>query len=157
VYLEEKLFKTWHHSRTVLIGDACHKLHPAGGRGAKNALEDAITLANCLYAMKDSSYTSITGAFDEYYRQRFSYAEEAFNGSSLNAKILNGQKWHERLVRSISMGPLSGFFIKKSILEGNMRRLQVAWLPLVPYRGVARALPQHFENVDGNGIRPVTV
>ncbi|KAI1291305.1 hypothetical protein EDD11_009020, partial [Mortierella claussenii] len=25
VYLEEKMFETWYHGRTVLIGDACHK------------------------------------------------------------------------------------------------------------------------------------
>ncbi|KAF9177802.1 hypothetical protein BGZ49_005494, partial [Haplosporangium sp. Z 27] len=55
VFLEEKLFKTWHHGRTVLIGDACHKLHPAGGQGGRNAIDDAVVIANCLYFLKDSS------------------------------------------------------------------------------------------------------
>ncbi|KAI8602774.1 hypothetical protein EDD21DRAFT_370963 [Dissophora ornata] len=27
VFLEEKFFKTWYHGRTVLIGDACHKVN----------------------------------------------------------------------------------------------------------------------------------
>lgn len=27
VFLEEKLFESWHHGRVVLIGDACHKVH----------------------------------------------------------------------------------------------------------------------------------
>ncbi|KAF9355561.1 hypothetical protein BGX26_006408 [Mortierella sp. AD094] len=31
VFLEEKVFKTWHHGRTVLVGDAAHKMQPAGG------------------------------------------------------------------------------------------------------------------------------
>ncbi|KAK5828842.1 hypothetical protein F5H01DRAFT_10594 [Linnemannia elongata] len=31
VMLESKLFKTWHHERTVLIGDACHKVLPFAG------------------------------------------------------------------------------------------------------------------------------
>lgn len=26
VFLEDKLFETWHAGRTVLIGDACHKV-----------------------------------------------------------------------------------------------------------------------------------
>lgn len=26
VYHEHKLYETWHHGRTVLIGDACHKV-----------------------------------------------------------------------------------------------------------------------------------
>ncbi|KAG0267946.1 hypothetical protein BGZ95_002696, partial [Linnemannia exigua] len=31
VMLESKLFKTWYHERTVLIGDACHKILPFAG------------------------------------------------------------------------------------------------------------------------------
>ncbi|KAF8946752.1 hypothetical protein BGZ47_011496 [Haplosporangium gracile] len=40
VMLEEKVFKTWYHCRTVLIGDACHKFNPQGGVGATNAMHD---------------------------------------------------------------------------------------------------------------------
>ncbi|KAG0353157.1 hypothetical protein BGX24_007338, partial [Mortierella sp. AD032] len=32
VMLEEKIFDTWHYRRSVLLGDACHKLNPAGGQ-----------------------------------------------------------------------------------------------------------------------------
>ncbi|KAG0040535.1 hypothetical protein BGZ83_002507, partial [Gryganskiella cystojenkinii] len=46
VVLEEKVFKTWHALRTVLIGDACHKLNPAAGAGAVSAIQDAVCLAN---------------------------------------------------------------------------------------------------------------
>ncbi|KAF9429957.1 hypothetical protein BGZ76_001044 [Entomortierella beljakovae] len=91
VFLEEKIFKTWHHGRTVLIGDAIHKLHPAGGQGASNAIQDAIVLANCLYAMKDNSEQSIHAAFKSYYDQRFCYAEIAYKMSSDMSNILNGQ------------------------------------------------------------------
>ncbi|KAF9423746.1 hypothetical protein BGZ76_003619, partial [Entomortierella beljakovae] len=144
VYLEEKLFHTWYHGRTVLIGDACHKLHPAGGRGAKIAIEDAIVFANCLYAMKDKSMASITGAFEEYYKQRFPYAEEAYTFSSLNSKILNGQKWFERMMRQISLSPISGWLLKMSVNQINRYRQQVAWLPLIENRGSAPVLPQKF-------------
>ncbi|KAG0007449.1 hypothetical protein BGZ80_004643, partial [Entomortierella chlamydospora] len=41
VILEEKLYTTWHHGRTVLMGDACHKMLPNAGRGAVNAMLDA--------------------------------------------------------------------------------------------------------------------
>ncbi|KAF9122539.1 hypothetical protein BGW39_009686 [Mortierella sp. 14UC] len=34
VSLEEKVFETWYSGRTVLLGDACYKMHPSGGRGA---------------------------------------------------------------------------------------------------------------------------
>ncbi|KAF9392876.1 hypothetical protein BGX21_010925 [Mortierella sp. AD011] len=33
VFLEEKVFQTWYNGRSVLIGDACHKLLPGAGQG----------------------------------------------------------------------------------------------------------------------------
>ncbi|KAF9403345.1 hypothetical protein BGX21_005102 [Mortierella sp. AD011] len=80
VFIEEKLFKTWHYGRAVLLGD-----------GARSALHDAIVLANCLYSMTDSSLNSINAAFNEYYRQRYLQSEIAFNDSVAMAKILHGQ------------------------------------------------------------------
>ena len=59
--------------------------------GASNVIFDTVILANCLFAMKDSSYESITGAFKEYQELRFPYAQVSFNSSSGMAKILNGQ------------------------------------------------------------------
>ncbi|KAF9183095.1 hypothetical protein BGZ49_004628, partial [Haplosporangium sp. Z 27] len=97
VFLEEKLFKTWHNGRCVLIGDACHKiygltnLHPAGGQGATTAIQEAIVLANCIYAMPDNNSESINKAFKEYYDYCYPNAEAVFNTSSGMAKILNGQ------------------------------------------------------------------
>ncbi|KAF9997936.1 hypothetical protein BGZ79_008382 [Entomortierella chlamydospora] len=91
VFLEEKMFKTCHNSRSVLIGDAWHKFHPAGGAGAQHAIQDAVSLANCLYSMKDSSLKSINSAFGEYYKQRYNRNDAKFKHSADIAKILNGQ------------------------------------------------------------------
>ncbi|KAF9381390.1 hypothetical protein BGX21_002115 [Mortierella sp. AD011] len=123
VFIEEKMFKTCYNSRSVLIGDAWHKFHPAGGAGknhfnllnvasditcfalvlmlinftlvyilgAQHAIQDAVSLANCLYSMKDSSLESISSAFGEYYRQRYDRNVAKFNDSTELAKILNGQ------------------------------------------------------------------
>ncbi|KAF9345400.1 hypothetical protein BGX26_003168 [Mortierella sp. AD094] len=55
VFLEEKLFETWYHGRTVLIGDACHKFLPSAGQGAVNAMQDAVILANCIYEMGEAT------------------------------------------------------------------------------------------------------
>ncbi|KAF9113368.1 hypothetical protein BGX27_001696 [Mortierella sp. AM989] len=94
IFLEEKLFKTWYYSKTVLIGDACHKFHPAGAQGARNAICDAIVLANCIYSMSDASSNSIEAAFKEYYRQGYRHAEVAYEGSVLMSKIVTGQYLH---------------------------------------------------------------
>ncbi|KAF9121206.1 hypothetical protein BGW39_010767 [Mortierella sp. 14UC] len=38
VMLEERVFTTWHSGRTVLLGDAYYKAHPAGGQGSLSLL-----------------------------------------------------------------------------------------------------------------------
>lgn len=35
VFLEDKLFETWHAGRTVLIGDACHKVLEKKGTSSR--------------------------------------------------------------------------------------------------------------------------
>ncbi|KAF9347664.1 hypothetical protein BGX26_000866, partial [Mortierella sp. AD094] len=70
VFLEEKVFQTWYNGRSVLIGDACHKLLPGAGQGAVMAMKDAVVLANCIYSMRDISDKSIKTAFASYYRQQ---------------------------------------------------------------------------------------
>ncbi|KAF9400548.1 hypothetical protein BGX21_004060 [Mortierella sp. AD011] len=91
VFLEEKIFKTWYHGRTVLIGDAVHKLQPAGRLGACNAFQDAVALANHLYRMKDSSQESITSAFSGYYAERYHRALDHFKRSHAASQVILGQ------------------------------------------------------------------
>ncbi|KAG0066535.1 hypothetical protein BGZ89_007180 [Linnemannia elongata] len=70
VMLEEKVFDTWHHCRTVLIGDACHKLHPAGGQGATTAFQDAVALANWINALPTTQVKDLENAFKSYRDER---------------------------------------------------------------------------------------
>ncbi|KAF9998229.1 hypothetical protein BGZ79_008094 [Entomortierella chlamydospora] len=106
VFIEEKMFKTCYNSRSVLIGDAWHKFHPAGGQGAQHAIQDAISLANCIYSMKDTSLSSISSAFGEYCRQRYDRNESMFNESAGFAKILNGQIAWLPLIENRGNGPV---------------------------------------------------
>ncbi|KAK5823673.1 hypothetical protein F5H01DRAFT_363337 [Linnemannia elongata] len=71
VMLEEKVFETWHSGRVVLLGDACHKLNPAGGHGAVTALHDAIALANLFYAMPTKTSADMTRIFEDYKSERY--------------------------------------------------------------------------------------
>ena len=95
VFLEEKLFETWYHGRTVLIGDACHKMQPSAGQGAVNAMEDAVILANCLYDISGGKEPVtpqiITEAFRDYREQRYPHAKFQVENSQEMAKLLNGQ------------------------------------------------------------------
>ncbi|KAG0029272.1 hypothetical protein BGZ81_003979 [Podila clonocystis] len=77
VMLEEKLFDTWHAGRTVLLGDACHKLNPAGGAGAMTAIQDAVALANWISTLQAATLPDIEAIFKEYKAERYPVAKQA--------------------------------------------------------------------------------
>ncbi|KAF9347982.1 hypothetical protein BGX26_000562 [Mortierella sp. AD094] len=145
VFLEEKLFKTWHHGRTVLLGDACHKFHPAGAQGAMNAIFDAIALANGLYNMNDSSDKSIITAFEYYSSQRYHRCETGFDESVAMSKIMSGQKWSERLIRNVVLNYIPSFIMNAQLRKSLAYRPQVAWLPLIENHGDGPVVPQEFK------------
>ncbi|KAF9436496.1 hypothetical protein BGZ76_003751 [Entomortierella beljakovae] len=145
VYLEEKIFKTWHHGRIVLIGDAVHKLHPAGGQGASNALHDAVVLANCLYALKENNEQAIHEAFSDYYDQRYIYAEYAYQMSADMSIILNGQKFWQKVLRKVALNYIPIWMLDYFSLKISSHRPQIAWLPLVKNHGRVKINPQRFE------------
>ncbi|KAF9161708.1 hypothetical protein BGX21_002051 [Mortierella sp. AD011] len=151
VFIEEKMFRTCYNSRIVLIGDAWHKFHPAGGQGAQNAIQDAISLANCMYSMKDSSIKSINLAFREYYKQRYDRNVAMFNESVGLAKVLNGQKITERLIRSMVLKLLTYWSPRSKIQKMFAYRPQIAWLPLIENRGSGPVLPQEFTGSNPTG------
>ncbi|KAF9433071.1 hypothetical protein BGZ76_009919 [Entomortierella beljakovae] len=168
VYLEEKLFETWYHSRTVLIGDACHKMLPGGGAGAVNAMQDAVVLANCFYNMPDKTSESITAAFEDYKRQRYGRAEMHIERSKNQSKIMGGQaSWSkgdtfnsgnnlkitpylipphtnimnstkERVIRYILLNFLPNWVQQMSFARVLEYRPQIAWLPLAEICGTGR-------------------
>ncbi|KAF9352884.1 hypothetical protein BGX26_009322 [Mortierella sp. AD094] len=155
IFLEEKLFKTWSHSRTVLLGDACHKLHPAGAQGARNAIHDAISLANCLYSMNDSSAESISLAFEEYYKQRYHRNEESFKMSAMISKVLNGQRWSERLIRKVFLNYIPNCMLRAGVWKNFAYRPQIAWLPQIENRGKGPVLPQDWSREDTTDAQAV--
>ncbi|KAG0049675.1 hypothetical protein BGZ83_005509 [Gryganskiella cystojenkinii] len=102
VYLEHKMFETWFYRRSVLIGDACHKMLPSAGQGAVNALQDAVILANCLYELKNIRQPNVTAAFQSYYDQRYQHAKAQYYNSELAAKLTIGLSWSDKIARMTS-------------------------------------------------------
>ncbi|KAG0351437.1 hypothetical protein BC939DRAFT_470543 [Gamsiella multidivaricata] len=142
VFLEEKLFETWFHGRTVLIGDAAHKMIPAAGQGAINAMQDAVILANTLYDMPDTSTESITAAFQDYYDQRFEHAKMQVEISKAMGKILAGQSLTERFLRKVLLNYVPDWLNNKNNIKTACYRPQITWLPFSPNRGTGHILPQ---------------
>ncbi|KAG0072718.1 hypothetical protein BGZ90_011831 [Linnemannia elongata] len=142
VMLEEKLFETWYHGRTVLIGDACHKIMPYVGQGAVNAMEDAVILANALYEVTSATSKNIKNAFKEYRQLRYPHAAEQFQKSKLFTMLMVGQTWYEDLLRRVVLGYASDFFQRRNYAKTLNYRPQATFLPLVPDRGTIPILPQ---------------
>ncbi|KAF9997937.1 hypothetical protein BGZ79_008383 [Entomortierella chlamydospora] len=144
VFIEEKMFKTCCDSRSVLIGDAWHKFHPAGGKGNSGTKHCIGSTGRTLVSMKDSGLSSINWAFGEYYKQRYGRNVAVFNGSATFAKFLNGQKIMERLFRTVVLKVLTHLTLKSGIRKDLAYQLQIAYLPLIENRGNGPVLPQEF-------------
>ncbi|KAG0017037.1 hypothetical protein BGZ81_010938 [Podila clonocystis] len=81
VMLEDMVFDTWYDRRT-----ACHKMHPAAGQGAVNAMQDAISLANVIASLPSKEMDEITECFKVYKSERYPPALAAFNMSHILSK-----------------------------------------------------------------------
>ncbi|KAF9113491.1 hypothetical protein BGX27_001445 [Mortierella sp. AM989] len=142
VFLEDKLFDTWYHGRTVLIGDAAHKLLPSSGQGAVNALQDAVILANSLYDLTSVSSEGITNAFKDYKEQRNHHVVAQYHASANSASIMYGQRWWERILRHLVFNYLPISVLTRDVVREASYRPQVTFLPLAPKRGTTFVQPQ---------------
>ncbi|KAF9333061.1 hypothetical protein BG006_004049 [Podila minutissima] len=129
VVLEEKVFDTWFGGRTVLLGDACHKINPSGGAGALNAMHDAATLANWIYSLESTSLRDLDYAFEEYRKERMPRIKEAFVVSRM-LRDVGGKTLFSSIVRSLFKW-MPKWAWKKLIIKGTTVRSQVSFLPPV--------------------------
>ncbi|KAG0032317.1 hypothetical protein BGZ82_006586 [Podila clonocystis] len=128
VMLEEKLFTTWFSGRTVLLGDACHKMNPAGGMGAVNAMQDAIVLANWINVIPgNASLDEVENTFKEYKDERMPYVRQAYFQSKSNSHM-TASSFRGRIVRWI-FNHLPSSILDKAAVSNVGNRPQVAFLP----------------------------
>ncbi|KAF9290957.1 hypothetical protein BGZ68_005544 [Mortierella alpina] len=141
VMLEEKLFDTWYGGRMVLLGDACHKLFPSAGLGAVSAMQDAVTLANCLYELSEYPTTDeISKAFKHYQTERYPLAKSAYDTSHRLAMVV-GQSWYNDVFRALMKWmPKSLFTRSLSVMYSY--RPQASFLPPVKDHGQIKPAPQ---------------
>ncbi|KAG0281194.1 hypothetical protein BGZ95_006020 [Linnemannia exigua] len=143
VYFEDMLFETWNHGRTVLIGDAAHKLLPSSGAGAVNALQDAVLLANHIYDIKPTSFENIKTALGEYKEERFEAVKDQYPQSYIAAKIMFGHTFSERVLRQIVFNWMPKSLQKKQMNKDSAYRPQANFLPQAPKRGTVDVIPQN--------------
>ncbi|KAG9071679.1 hypothetical protein KI688_005892 [Linnemannia hyalina] len=133
VMLEEKVFKTWSSGRTVLLGDACHKVNPSAGVGAITAMHDAIALANLIYALPSNTSEEITKTFKEYRDERYPPAIEAYNNSLLMSKLLKGGI--TGAIASFMKNNMPNWLWRLAVKGLIMNRLQAGFLKPVEDKG----------------------
>ncbi|KAG0011321.1 hypothetical protein BGZ82_003050 [Podila clonocystis] len=129
VMLEEIVFDTWYGGRTVLLGDACHKMNPTGGSGAITAIHDAVTLANWLSIMRYAGEKEVKNVFKEYRSERYPVAKEAFASSQMFTRNV-GKNTLSVLVRAM-MKRLPRWLWKRIVIKVLAARHQASFLPLV--------------------------
>jgi salicylate hydroxylase len=81
LYFRDPL-ERWGTERITLLGDAAHPAPPSAGQGASMALEDAVTLAECLRR-------GGPGSLDEYARRRMDRTRRMLVASRINLGLFN--------------------------------------------------------------------
>ena len=89
----------WRHENIVLLGDAAHTAHFSIGSGTKLAMEDALSLAACLY-----EHDTVDAALDEY------EAERKAVGLSTQRAAQASLEWFENLGQYVDQPPLQFAF-----------------------------------------------
>lgn len=138
-------FKTWHYKRTVLVGDACHKLIPFSGVGSVHAVMDCITLMNALFDMPDGDQftaTDISQAFQTYRALRYKSASAAVKGSRQTSHILSGTGTLNELIRRGTVRGMPQYLILVAADRIFSSRPILTYLPFVPDYGSRKSDPQ---------------
>lgn len=82
-----------HHFLLICEILACHKLSPAGGAGAGNALQDAVVLANYIHALPlHPVVEEIEAAFEAYKTDRIEWCEKAYATSKMLQSVVDKVK-----------------------------------------------------------------
>ncbi|KAG0248160.1 hypothetical protein BG011_000413 [Mortierella polycephala] len=137
--LKERVFNTWYHGRTVLIGDACHKIHPAGGQGALLAMHDAIALANWINVLPSTSIKNTAMIFRAYKNERYPAAREAYDNGHMMARMFTWN-FRAKIIRYMAKH-MPPWMHNASMRMNVMNRPQVSFLPLAKDTGSIR--PQY--------------
>ncbi|KAJ5893615.1 hypothetical protein N7495_005306 [Penicillium taxi] len=89
VDLEEGVIPQWYKGRTVLVGDAVHKMTPYVALGINTGLESVVVLTNELRKLGENpSAKEIAQAFEAYQEQRFERAKLCVATSGKTCRVM---------------------------------------------------------------------
>ncbi|KAF9998986.1 hypothetical protein BGZ80_006678 [Entomortierella chlamydospora] len=137
--MEERIYRTWHSERIVLIGDACHHQLSVGGQNPAQGILDAVCLVNLLRKMESRSSAEYTQVFKKYQQKRTGDVKTSFQESRQIDKIIQKQGLVTNIMRKLM--PNSFVFNMKND-KINSNQPQLSFLPFVPDRRSSTANPQ---------------
>lgn len=141
VRLEEAVFETWYNGRAVLIGDACHKMSPAGGIGALVAMHDAVTLANWISTLQVPAISDLEEIFKEYKAEQYPIAKEALKRSQFFTKAV-GKGMLMTIIRNV-LKKMPAWLWRRTLLKMVCgQRPQASFLPLIKEPGTSKPQSQ---------------
>ncbi|KAG0001403.1 hypothetical protein BGZ79_004723 [Entomortierella chlamydospora] len=140
VMLEEKLFETWTYGRTVLLGDACHKMSPSGGLGAQTAMGDAVVLANYINTLTTVESEEVEKALKAYRDERYPIDKDGVKTSAAMFSIIK-QGLVGKIARLI-LGHMPRWLWFEIRARSVRCRPQISFLPLAEDKCQIKALHQ---------------
>ncbi|KAF9330290.1 hypothetical protein BG006_006747 [Podila minutissima] len=138
VVVEEKFYHTWHHGRSILIGDACHMILTSSGHGTTQAILDAMSLATLLTELPSKTPEDIEALFQVHYERRAPIAKAAVTISKHQDQLLYSRNFSGKFIRKMSSNWMSDWI---KIRVGDRlfdRRPMLPFLKPVPSRGTCR-------------------
>ncbi|KAF9993894.1 hypothetical protein BGZ80_005951 [Entomortierella chlamydospora] len=136
----ERLYKTWHHGRIVLIGDACHQHLLVGAQAAIQCMLDGVCLVNLLYDMEHNSPNEISKVFKKYQAKRSGIARSSIEETAALDKVFHGQGLVVGMKRKFLFNNTFTFSMANDAFNNN--RPQLSFLPFVEDRATSKAYRQ---------------
>lgn len=106
----------WSDGRVLLVGDAAHATTPNGGRGASEALEDAVTLASLLsHVTEPERLSSIVSVLREVEARRKPQTKSVRNAAR---RIGRGLGWSNRYACAFRDRFIGGLIMPRAMPKG---------------------------------------
>ncbi|GJJ78957.1 hypothetical protein EMPS_11316 [Entomortierella parvispora] len=151
VVVEEKCYRTWYHGRTLLIGDACHKLQTSSNHGPTQAILDSISLANLLSKLQTNRSGAIKELFHTHFQQRNPNVKDAIWASSKQDQLLFNRKVTGRMIRKLSSSNFAEKIMIRMLDRTFASRPTLDFLQPVPERLTSLDGRSSFSSFSVNG------
>ncbi|KAF8987219.1 hypothetical protein BGZ52_005538 [Haplosporangium bisporale] len=104
-------------------------------------MQDAVTLANCLYELPQYPSTAeINKAFKHYQNERYPFAKNAYDTSHRLAGVV-GTSWYNHAFRTVMKWMPKSLFTKSLVVMYSYRP-QASFLKYIPDKGQIKPAPQ---------------